>query len=142
MSNKNLLEEFYEDFSMLLEAGFIACKDFKEDAAKKLFFAANTLNPESSSPILGIGFIHLNKLENKEARDIFERIVTREPANSLAQLFLGISYLMDKKKQKDALDIIKHAMKNSNDPTIQNLGKISLKWYEKDLKDKKAPFKN
>lgn len=76
----------------------------------------------------------------KEATKIFEGVVQEEPENYLAQTFLGICYLLNKPKQKKGEALIRETMKKSTDPTIINLGKVSLEWAEKDLKKSKAPF--
>jgi len=132
--------EFKEDFSLLIEAGFVAVKQLDETSAKRIFEAAQMISPNSTAPQLGIGYIALNKLEIKEATKIFEEIVKKEPENYLAQIFLGICFLLTKPKRKKGEKLIKDSMAKVTDPTIKNLGQISLEWAEKDLKKEKAPF--
>ena len=62
---------------------------------KRIFEAAQLLNPQSTAPQIGLGYIALNKLQMKEACLIFESIVELEPENQLAQTFLGICYLLN-----------------------------------------------
>jgi tetratricopeptide (TPR) repeat protein len=137
---KKTLEDFKEDFPLLIEAGFVAVKQLDETSARHLFHAAKLLNPESTAPDIGIGYIALNKLEVKEATGIFEKIVKIEPDNQLAKTFLGISYLLTKAKRKKGEEIINQAIKETSDETIVNLGNIALEWAEKDLKKLKSPF--
>ena len=92
------------------------------------------------APQIGLGYIALNKLELKEATKIFEEVVKKEPENYLAQTFLGICFLLNKPKRKKGEKLIHEAMEKSSNPTIKNLGAISLEWAEKDLKKKEAPF--
>jgi len=137
------LVDFKDDFQMLIEAGFIAVKQLDEVSASRIFNAAHVLNPTSTAPAIGLGYIALNKLDMKEATRIFEGVVSQEPENFLAQVFLGICFLLNKAKRKKGEQLIKEAMAKSDDQTIKDLGAISLEWAEKDLKKlkkDKAPF--
>lgn len=140
MSEGSKLQEFKEDFALLIEAGFIAVKQLDETSATRIFNAAQTINPTSTAPQIGLGYIALNKLEVKEATKIFESIVGKEPENYLAQTFLGICFLLTKPKRKKGEKLIQEAMEKTTDPTIKNLGEISLLWAERDLKKEAAPF--
>jgi hypothetical protein len=135
-----LLTELKEDFALLIEAGFIAVKQLDETSAMRIFNAAQVLNPDHSAPKIGIGYIALNKLEVKKATQIFEGVVAKEPTNWLAQTFLGISLLLTKPKRKKGERLIHEAMEKSGDPTIKNLGSISLEWAQKDLYKTGSPF--
>jgi len=134
------LQEFKEDFALLIEAGFVAVKQLDETSATRIFQAAQVLSPESTAPQIGLGYIALNKLEIKEATKVFESIVSKEPQNYLAQTFLGICFLLTKPKRKRGEKIIQEAIQKTSDPTIKNLGELSLEWAEKDLKKEVAPF--
>jgi len=139
---KQKIEDFKEDFPLLIEAGFIAVKQLDEISASRIFHAAQAINPNSTAPQIGLGYIALNKLEVKHATKIFEEVAQKEPENYLAQTFLGICFLLTKPKRKKGEKLIQEAMEKTNDPTIKNLGTISLQWAEKDLKDLKSPFFN
>ncbi len=134
------IEDFKEDFSLLIEAGFIAVKQLDEISASRIFHAAQTINPTSTAPQIGLGYIALNKLEIKQATKIFEEVTQKEPENYLAQTFLGICFLLTKPKRKKGEKLILESMEKSGDPTIKNLGTISLQWAEKDLNNLKSPF--
>lgn len=138
--NQERLVDFKEDFALLIEAGFIAVKQLDEISATRIFHAAQMLNPTSVAPQIGLGYIALNKLEIKQATRIFEDVVQREPNNHLAQTFLGMCFLLTKPKRKKGEKLIKDAMERTTDPTIKNLGTISLEWAEKDLNKTKSPF--
>ncbi len=139
--DQDKFEEFKEDFSLLIEAGFVAVKQLDEISATRIFQAAQTLSPFNTAPQIGIGYIALNKLEIKEATETFETVVNYEPENYLAMTFLGICFLLTKSKRKKGEKIIKEAIEKTTDETIKNLGKLSLEWSEKDLSKKsKAPF--
>lgn len=141
MANQQL-DEFKEDFALLIEAGFVAVKQMDEKSAKHIFKAAALLNPASVNPQIGLGYIALNKLDLKEADRIFEKVVAKEPENWLAVCFLGISYMLQKNKREKGEELVQKALSSSSDETIKHLAEISLVWNEKDLKKKgtKAPF--
>ncbi|WP_068467257.1 tetratricopeptide repeat protein [Candidatus Protochlamydia phocaeensis] len=139
--DQETIQNFKEDFSLLIEAGFVAVKQLDETSATRIFHAAQALSPNNTAPQIGLGYIALNKLEIKEATRIFESVVQVEPENHLAQTFLGMCFLLTKGKHKKGEKIIQEAMEKTTDPTIKNLGAISLEWAEKDLSKKnKAPF--
>lgn len=138
MSEK--LEEFLDDFSLMIEAGFVAVKQLDEVGATRLFQAAAAISPKSAAPKIGLGYIALNKLELKEATRIFSEVVGAEPENLLAQVFLGICYLLTPPKRKKGEQLIEEAKAKSDDPTVKNLAEVSLLWAEKDLKKERAPF--
>ncbi len=140
MSAEERIEIFKEDFSLLIEAGFVAVKQLDAMSSSRIFVAAQMISPGHTAPQIGLGYIALNQLNVKEATHIFETIVEKDPENSLAQTFLGISYLLSKPKRKKGEKLIKDAMDSTDDPTIKNLGEISLEWADKDLKKAKAPF--
>lgn len=134
------LEEFKEDFSLLIEAGFVAVKQLDAISSSRLFVAAQMISPEHTAPQIGLGYIALNQLNVKEATHIFEHVIEKEPLNYLAQTFLGMCYLLSKPKRKKGEKIIREAMEKTDDQTVKNLGEISLRWAEKDLTKAKAPF--
>lgn len=134
------LDDFKEDFALLIEAGFIAVKQLDETSASRIFHAAQAISPNSTAPQIGIGYIALNKLELKEATKTFEEVLKKEPTNYLAQTFLGICFLLTKPKRKKGEKLILEAIEKTDNATIKNLGEVSLEWAEKDLKKKEAPF--
>jgi Flp pilus assembly protein TadD len=134
------LQDFKDDFSLLIEAGFVAVKQLDETSATRIFHAAQVISPHSTAPQIGLGYIALNKLEVNEATKIFEDVLKLEPENYLAQTFLGISCLLNKPKRSKGEKLIREAMGKTTDPTIKSLGAISLEWAKKDLTKEKAPF--
>lgn len=134
MSEKLNLEEFDEDFALFIEAGFIAVNQKDEVNSTRLFSAAKIMRPESPAPIIGLGYIALNKLEVGKAADLFKEALKKDPEHHLAKAFLGISYLLVEEKRAEGEKLIQEAQEASDDPTIANLADISLEWAEKDLK--------
>ena len=139
--NEDKIKEFKDDFALLIEAGFVAVKQLDEISATRIFQAAQSLNPYSTAPQIGIGYIALNKLEIKSATQTFEKVIDIEPDNHLAKTFLAMCFLLTKGKQKKGQKILHEVIEITTDPTIKNLGVVSLEWYEKDLvKQNKSPF--
>lgn len=134
------IEELKEDFSLLIEAGFVAVKQLDAISSSRIFVAAQMISPGHTAPQIGLGYIALNQLNVKEATHIFEQVTEKEPENYLAQTFLGMCYLLSKPKRKKGEKLIKEAMEKTDDPTVKSLGEVSLVWAEKDLKKAKAPF--
>jgi tetratricopeptide (TPR) repeat protein len=85
------LDQFKEDFVLLLEAGFIAVNQADEDSAIKLFKAAEQLQPKNILPTIGLGYLHLHKLELTSAIKMFKQALKIEPNNEMAKTFLGIA---------------------------------------------------
>lgn len=140
MSDEDILEYFAEDYALLIEAGFVAVKQLDEIAARRLFKAAESLNPENPASRLGLGYIALNKLQMNEAVKIFEDILEKDPQHYLAQALLGVCYLLQKSKRKKGEQLILDAMEKSDDPTIKALSEVSLNWADEDLKSNASPF--
>lgn len=140
MTIETKLEGFKDDFSLLIEAGFVAVKQLDAISSSRIFIAAQMISPGHTAPQIGLGYIALNQLNVKEATHIFESVTEKEPENYLARTFLGMCYLLSKPKRKKGEKIIKEAMEKSDDPTVKSLGEISLEWAEKDLTKAKAPF--
>ena len=142
MGSKNNLASFKEDFSLMIEAGFVAVKQCDERSARQIFKAAQILSPKSVAPEIGLGYIALNKMQLKESDAIFEDVVKKEPNNLLASAFLGISYVLQKAKRKKGIELLENARDKSDEATVKNLAEITLKWIVKDLekKESKAPF--
>jgi len=134
------IEEFKKDFSLLIEAGFVAVKQLDPINSSRIFIAAQMISPKNTAPQIGLGYIALNKLEVKEATRIFEHVLKSDPEDQLAKTFLGICYLLTKPKRKKGEALIHTVIESTEDATIKSLGKVSLEWAEKDLKKRKAPF--
>lgn len=141
---KELLDELAgQDFGTFIEAGFVAVKQLDERSAEALFRAAHILRPDSVAPSIGLGYIALNKMDLKKAELIFSYILTQEPEHYLAQVFLGITYLLLKTERQKGEQLIRNAVAKTTDPTVKHLGETSLEWLEHDLKKehgKDSPF--
>lgn len=141
---EDLIDGFKEDFAMLIEGGLIAVKQLDEVAALRIFEAAELLSPDNMAPRLGVGYVALNKLDLKGAAKSFQEVIDKEPENHLAHVFLGMTFLFDKKNpdnQKKGAKMIREAMEKSTDPAVKTLGEASIEdWMKKEAKKKGVPF--
>jgi len=131
-------KDYKEDWILFLEAGFIAVNQADEDAALKLFKAAEMLNPENSMPKVGIGYLHLHKLELKQAAKMFEEVLEKEPKNEMARAFLGISMSLAPTSMEKGERILQQTHK-SHDPLIKKLSDTAIDFAEKFLKKAPSP---
>jgi len=133
MEEENILQYFAEDYSLLIETGFVAVKQADEIAARRLFKAAEILNPENPAAQVGLGYIELNKLRVSQAAEIFQNVVRSHPEHYLAKALLGVAYLLTPNKREEGKILIIEAGEKSDDPTIKNLSSVCLEWLKKDL---------
>jgi Flp pilus assembly protein TadD len=129
-------EKSKEDFIVMAEAGFIAINQADEDAAVKLFRAAQLLKPENSLPKIGMGYMHFLKLELKQASKVFQEVLEKEPSNEMAKAFLGLSIALTPNEADKGEKILEEATK-SKDSTIKTMAKTAIDFVEKFVK--KAP---
>ncbi len=129
-------EKYKEDVVLLLEAGYIAVNQADEDAALKLFKAAELLDPENVLPIVGFGYLHLHKLELKQACRCFEEVLQKDPHNEMAKAFLGLSLSMQPTTIDKGEKMLEETLK-SRDPGIKQLSDTAIDFVERFVK--KAP---
>ena len=137
MANESL-QPYSEDFFLLLEAGFIAVNSADEDSAIKLFKAAETLRPDNTFPKVGFGYMHLCKLELKQAIALFQDVLAKEPSNEMAKTFLGLCLSLlpnELTKGEQTLE----SMTQSQDSGIQKLANTALTFVEKFVKKTPGP---
>ena len=131
-------KDYKEDWILFLESGFIAVNQMDEDAAVKLFKAAELLNPESTLPKVGMGYLHLHKLELKQACKAFEEVLEKEPKNEMAKTFLGICMSLSPASLDKGEKILEQTQK-SHDPMIKNLSGTAIDFAEKFMKKSPTP---
>ncbi|HSX11721.1 MAG TPA: hypothetical protein VLF94_08410 [Chlamydiales bacterium] len=132
------IKKFKEDFILLSEAGFIAVNQADEDAAMKLFRAAELLNPANILPKLGFGYLHLHKLELKQAVKAFEEVLEQDPHNDMAKAFMGLSMSMMPTSIDKGEKILEQTLK-SKDPMIKRLAGTAIDFVEKFVKKNPGP---
>lgn len=133
------LQSYKDDFVLLLESGFIAASQTDEDGAKKLFRAAGLLSPQNMMPKVGYGYIHLLKLELKQACKVLEEVIKTEPDNHMARALLGLSTSLTIKDVDKGEKLLEEAMKNSKDPSIKAMAQTSIDFVEKYVKKQPTP---
>ncbi len=128
-----------DQFLLLAEAGFIAINQSDEDAAIKLFKASELLDPSNTLPKIGMGYMHLCKLELKQAAKMFEEILAKDPNNEMARAFLGLSLSLNPSECAKGEKVLEEAVQKAKDPMIKNLAASSLEFVEKFVKKAPAP---
>ncbi|MBS0626184.1 MAG: SctF chaperone SctG [Verrucomicrobia bacterium] len=131
-------KHYKDDFFLFVEAGYIAVNQADEDAAMKLFRAAEMLNPEHSLPKIGFGYLHLHKLELKQACKCFDEVLAEQPDNEMAKAFLGIAMSMTPTQVSEGEKLLEQSTK-SKDPLIKRLGASALDFVEKFVKKTPGP---
>jgi hypothetical protein len=132
------LENYKKDFFLFLEGGFIAINQADEDSAVKLFKAAEILDPKNSLIKIGLGYLHLHKLELKAAIDTFEAVLKKEPQNEMAKTFLGIALSWTPTDTMKGEKLLAET-KKSKDSSIKTLSKSALDFVEKFIKKEPSP---
>ena len=123
----------------MVEAGFIATNQADEDTAVKLFRACELLNPENSLPRIGMGYIHLLKLELGQASRVFEDVLKKEPSNDMAKTFLGLSLAMTPNQTAKGEKFLEDSAKHAEDPIVKNLAANALKFVNDFVKKPPRP---
>ena len=131
------IQKYKDDFILLCEAGFIAVNQADEDAANKLFKASHLLNGENTLPTIGMGYMHLCKLELRQACKMFEEVLAKEPNNEMAKTFLGLSLSLTSTEIAKGEKILEESAKKTHDPMIKTLATSAIEFVEKFIK--KAP---
>lgn len=131
-------KNYKEDFVLLLEAGFIAVNQADEDAALKLFKAAELLDPGNQLSKVGLGYLHLHKLDLKRACKCFEEVLEAEPNNEMARAFLGISMSLAPTSVDKGEKILEQT-NHSKDPMIKKLSATAIDFVDKFLKKSPTP---
>jgi tetratricopeptide (TPR) repeat protein len=131
-------KKYKGDFLLLLEIGYIAVNQADEDAALKLFRAAELLDPENILAKIGFGYLHLHKLELKQACQIFEEVLAKDPHNDMAKAFLGLSLSMQPQTIDKGEKMLEETFK-SKDPDIKRLSDTAIDFVERFIKKTPGP---
>lgn len=132
-------QKFKDDFILMAEAGFIAINQSDEDAAIKLFAAAELLDPSNPLPHLGMGYLNLCQLKLKQAATIFEKILSENPSNEMAKTLLGLTLSLNPTELAKGEKTLEESIKSNHDPMIKNLAKSALDFVEKFIKKTPSP---
>lgn len=132
------IEEYKEDFFLFLEAGFIAINQADEDSVLKLFKVSKLLNPDNPLIKLGMGYLHMHKLELEESAKCFKEVLKKDPKNEMAKTFLGIILSWSPSKGIQGEKLLEET-KKSEDKDIKTLSKTALEFVDKFIKKEPGP---
>lgn len=110
-----------KDYFLLLEAGFVAVNQADEDSAMKLFMASQLLRPKNVFPEIGYGYMHMCKLELKQAEEMFTNVIKKESDNEMAHTFLAICKSMMPGKTTEGEKMLDSLNKDTEDADIKEL---------------------
>jgi Tfp pilus assembly protein PilF len=134
-----LREKYKEHFITLCEAGFIAVNQADEDSALKLFRAALMLKPTNMLPRVGLGYLHLCKLELGQASKCFAEVLQKEPDNEMAKTFLGLALALAPTETAKGEKLLEDSARSSKDPEIKSLAKNAFDFVQKFVKKATSP---
>ena len=132
--DKQKFKEYNNDYFLFLEAGFVAVNQCDEDSALKLFMAAQTLRPDNVFPKIGYGYMHMCKLELKQAEEMFNSVLRSDPKNELALSFLGITKSFMPSKAAEGEKILADLSKITNDEDMKTLVNTSQEFIDAHIK--------
>lgn len=132
------IKKHAEDFILLAEAGFIAVNQADEEAATKLFQAAELLDPNNALPKLGFGYLHLHKLELQQSVQCFEKVLEKEPNNDMAKAFMGIAISLMPDKFDKGEKVLRTCL-SSHDPSVKQLATSGIDFVERFVKKTPGP---
>ena len=133
------LSKYKDDFILFLETGFIAINQADEDAALKLFKACELLEPGHSLIKLGMGYLHLHKLELKQACQLFDEVLQSDPTNEMASAFKGIALSLSPEEGVKGEQLLEKTLKGSSDPEIKKVCNTTLDFVEHFVKKTPGP---
>lgn len=134
------IAKYKDNFILLCEAGFIAVNQADEDAAVKLFRASELLNPENPLPKIGLGYMHLCKLELKQACKMFDEVLAENPENEMAKAFLGLSLSLSPNDLVKGEKILEESAQKSKDSGVKTMAKTALDFVERFVKKAPGPM--
>jgi len=134
------VKDFEDHFILLCEAGFVAVNQADEDAATKLFKASELLKPENTLPKVGQGYMHLMKLELKQACRLFDEVIAKEPDNDMAKAFLGLSYSLTATELEKGEKLLEETAKTAKDAQVKKLSEAAIEFVEKFIKKAPSPL--
>ena len=134
------LSSYLDDFYTLLEGGFLAVNRADEDSAIKLFNAAQVLRPKDAFPKVGLGYMHLCKLELNQALGLFEEVLKKDPNNELAKTLKGITMSMSPKEGSKGEVLLGEIAKDSSNSDMKTLANTAMNFVEEFVKKSPSPM--
>lgn len=132
------INQYKEDFILLLEAGFIAVNQADDDSATKLFKAAQVLDPKNALALVGFGYLHLHKLELKQSIQAFEDAIKMDADCEMAKAFMGLAISLQANGSTKG-DKILHETAHSKDPMVKRMSETAIDFVERFVKKTPGP---
>jgi len=132
--------EFEKHFILLCEAGFIAINQSDEDAANKLFKAAQLLSPDNNLVQIGFGYMHLCKLELRQACEVFDSVLKKEPNNEMAKTLFAICLTFIPTELTKGEQLLEQVMTSGADAQVKTLAHTAADFVEKFIKKAPTPM--
>jgi len=133
------LKKYDEDFFLFLEAGYIAINQADEDSAIKLLKTCELLRPDNLLIKIGFGYMHLHKLELKQACNCFEEVLRSDPNHEMAKTFLGIALSLTPDKVAKGEQILEKSAQESSDADVKKLAHTTLTFVDQFVKKTPGP---
>ena len=133
------LKQYKDHFILMVEAGFIAVNQADEDSALKLFKASEMIDPQNLLPKVGMGYMHLCKLELKQACKVFEDVLAKDPNNEMARAFLGLSLSLNPTEIVKGEKILEESASKAKDPMVKSLASSAMDFVNKFVKKTPTP---
>lgn len=130
----NLKDKYTDQFILFLEAGFIAVNHADEDSARKLFAASSLLKPDNVLNEVGLGYMHMCKLELKKAETHFRKVLEKEPSNEMAKTMLGITLSMSPSHGSEGEKILTDLAKSGSSGDTKKVSNDALKFVDQFIK--------
>ncbi len=140
MATKQSLKNFQDHFLLFCESGFIAVNQADEDSAVKMFRAAQTINKENLLPKVGLGYLHMMKLELKQASEHFKEVLHKDPSHETAKTFLAFCYTLSTSKVSEGEKMLADLSAVTKDPMIKNLNESILNFVDNFVKKDPSPM--
>ena len=133
------LSKYNEDYFLFLEAAFVAINQADEDSAVKLLKTCELLQPDNPLIKIGFGYLHLHKLELKQACSYFEEVLAKDPNQEMARVFLGIALSLTPEKSAKGEKILKTSVMESGDDQIKKVANTTLDFVDQFVKTSSGP---
>ena len=133
------LKKYEEDFFLFLEAGYMAINQADEDSSVKLFKTCELLQPENPLIKIGFGYLHLHKLELKQACAYFEEVLRLDPSHEMATTFLGIALSLTPDQVSKGEQILEKSARESSDSDVKQVAHTTLDFVEQFVKKTPGP---
>ncbi len=134
------LSQYKDHFILFLEAGFIAVNQADEESALKLFKAAKLLNKDNTMPRVGEGYLHLHKMELKQATTIFQEVLDKEPTNDMAKALLGVVLSLTPSRVAEGEKMLTELSTKTHEADVKNVAETAIDFVDNFVKKAAGPL--